>query len=196
MRGKVISFTVMLLAGAQAINGQDVILINGQAYNVTLSGTEVISVKGDSSGYMDGYASKEDGFQHVDLGSRAPNQSKPDKAEVAAAASRKVVTTTVSAPDKIKSGNKILFNNGSSDLSNEGKKDLKLKAADVVTKIAKSVLLETSYLRNDKESEALAKERLNVCKIYLEKNGVSSNVILSNSRRADSQANSVSVVLR
>lgn len=178
------------------MNSQDVILINGEARSVTLSGTEVISIKGDSAGYMEGYASKDDGFQHVELQPGTPNQSVPDRAEVAAARSKKVVTTTVSSSDNIKSGNKIMFNEGSSDLSNAGKKDLKLKAADVVTKIAKSVLLETSFIRNDKESEALAKERLNVCKIYLEKNGVSSNVILSNSRRGDKQSNTVSIVLR
>lgn len=196
MRGKVISLTVLLLAGAHSISSQDVILINGEAHEVSLSGTEVIAIKGDSSGYMDGYASKDDGFQHADLQPGTPNQSIPNRAEVAAARSKKVVTTTMASTDKIKSGNKIMFNAGSSDLSNAGKKDLKLKAADVVTKIAKSVLLETSFIRNDKESEALAKERLNVCKIYLEKNGVSSNVILSNSRRGDSKSNSVSVVLR
>lgn len=175
---------------------QSVVLINGEPHNVRLSGSEITQVTGKASAHMQGFENKDDGFQKVGIQPRTPNQSVPDKAEVAAASSRKVITSTVSSKGKIKSGNKVLFKAGSSELPLPGKKELRKKAADIVTKIAKSVLIETSYIANDKESESLAKDRLAACKAYLEKNGVRSNVILTNTRREQNQSNDVSIILR
>jgi len=187
---------ISFIVTGHALSGQSVILINGEAHQVNLKGQEVTKVTGPVKGHMEGYSSKQDNFQKASLNNTQPNQSIPDRGQVAAAASKKVVTTTVTSSDKIKTGNNLIFKPGSSELDNKAKRQLKLNAADIVTKISKSVLLETSYLRSDKESERLAKDRLEACKAFLEKNGVRSNVIISNSRRADAVANGVSIILR
>lgn len=184
---------VVLYLGSSPVSAQTVVLVNGKATKVELNGANVTSVIGAADGYMTEYSnSRDDGFEHGALltnGSQNPEKPEP-------AVSEPIVSSKVTIKAPIKSGNNLSFEKGSSTVSKEAVKSMRKKSLDIVAGLAKSILLETAYIPGDKKSQDISKARLEACKQILEKNGVGSNVIITNLRPSKQNSDKVSMTLR
>lgn len=166
---------------------EEVVLVNGVSTKVKIVDNKVVEIKEEVAGYMSGYdASRSDNFKKVTprLGSEAT--------QVATRSN-----TPVTRPQPITKKDKaVSFSDNSFELSDEAKAFIKKIAATVVAGEAKSVLLKSSHISNDKQNLSIMRKRLEVCKRLLEENGVPTNLILTSMFSSDKATDAIAVLLK
>ena len=178
------------------IDAQNVVLINGVPTSVEIVDQEIVRVKGNAAGYMNGFSNEDDGFTHAKLSVDRKNIS-PDPIELAKAGSKQaIVTTSMAKSSPIVKGQKINFNGSEPTLDKSIVKELKKKAADIAAGFATTIMLETTYIGTDAENKELMNTRLQLCKATLVRNGVDESKVSTILRPAVKASNEVSIILR
>jgi len=169
-------------------SAQDVVLVNGVSTKVKIKDKKITAINAEVPNYMDGFdTSKTDSFKKVQprLGSQA----------VVVADRSNVISNSRPQP-VTKKDKAVTFSDDSYELSDEAKKFIKTIAASVVAGEAKSVLLKSSHISNDKANLSMMRQRLEVCKRLLEENGVPPNLILTSMFSSDKATDAIAVLLK
>ena len=182
-----------LILGHTLGEAQSVVLVNGEAKRVRISGSTIVSIDSSVAGYMAGFTNAQDGFIHAPL--RTEDSPAADVV-VATNRSEPIVTTKITSTSSIKSSQYILFEHEIAELNKLAKKGIRMRAVDIVAGIARTVLLEGIYNAESKEDKNLIVSRLDNCKSLLEKSGVGSNVIITNLRPGRETSDKISITLR
>lgn len=171
------------------IGAQEVVLVNGVATKVKIENKKVIEVNSQVPGYMNGYdATAPENFKKVDprLGTQA-----------VAVAEKSNIAPPVTRPQPVtKKDKSVSFKDDSAELSAEAKEFIKKIAASVVAGEAKSVLLKSSHISDDKANLSIMRQRLESCKRLLEENGVAPNLILTSMFSSDKATDAIAVLLK
>ncbi len=180
----------------ESIDAQTVVLVNGVPTTVEIVDQEIVKVKGNAAGYMNGFSNEDDGFTHAKLSVEKKNTS-PDPIELAKAGSNQaIVTTSMAKSSPIVTGQKFYFEGLDSTLDKSVVKELKKKAADIAAGFASTIMLETTYIGTDPENKELMNTRLQLCKATLVRNGVDESKVTTILRPAAKASNEVSIILR
>jgi len=174
--------------------GQKVtVLINGVPTQITQEQTEITQVHNQlGTSYMAGFeAAPNDPFQKV----RPKLLSELITPQQAiAATSKPIVRTEVNK--ELNFDNSLFFKSGTAELTVKAEEAIKSYAEQLKTGKAKSVLLKSWHLANNKISEQLVKSRLEACKAIFVKQGIGTNVILTSLTAAAEESKFVTIQLQ
>lgn len=188
---------VVLVALFFAIDGysqQVTVLINGVPTKISQNDSELTDIHNElSASYMSGFElAPSDPFQKV----RPKLQSELVSPQIAVASEtpKPVVRTEVNK--ELNFDNSLFFKPGTADLTTKAQEAIKSYAQQIKDGKAKSVLLKSWHLANNKISEQLVKSRLDACQEVFVKMGIGTNVIVSSLTAAAEESKFVTIQLQ
>ncbi len=167
---------------------QKVVLVNGEAKKVNIEDNAVTEIQKDVPNYMNGFEdTSADPYTKVEprIGTQA-----------VVASDRNMAEAKLSPFTTVKKDKTVSFGDGSSVLSTEAQDFIKKIAASVKSGEAKTVLLKSSHVSDDRENLSIMRKRVEACKKLLIENGVAPNLILTSMFSAKEATDVVGILLK
>lgn len=182
-------------------NAQVKVLVNGVATTVNHENGNITAIYDSLPNYMDGYEKApydlfkkvpprldSNAFAEVD---QTPPQTKGDMA-------KEPTVKEIAKLDRqrAKKNNAIYFDDDTAEIRALSNKKLMYFSEKIKSGTSKSVLLKAWYEIDNEESQELVKNRLETCKLKMEKQGVPSNLILTSILGSSKESKFVTVLLQ
>lgn len=182
-----LNLLLLICFSATGFGQTKVVLVNGDAKLVELSGSDVTTIKKDLPRHMRGYEKPSyDLFKK-----RSP------LAELSSPVAVNELGGDIVPSSKSESiSNAIYFDSNSAILTDQAIAALKRWSTELKSKGNQTVLLKSFYKEGNTKSQQLVANRLDACKRYLELNGVQSSLIFTTFTGADNLVDYITVNLQ
>jgi len=189
-----LALVFITMSTLNTLNAQNkTVLINGVATKVNVSNTQLVAIYDSLNSYMDGYeAAPSDPFKKV----RPRLQSEIAAAPVASASPETSNVKYVDVDKEMNFDNGLFFEPNSAVLTKKAENAVKKYVNTLKSGKAKTVLLKSWHLSDNKASKELVKDRLEACKKVFISNGIGTNVILTSLTASNEESKFVTIVLK